>query len=379
MEKFFFELGSVVIIFSQFFFAFGLKIPVLFDSSNVWHRSTQYHPEQPARIDACVKKIRNVPGVVLRDVTPNPKTQPDDDIQIAPFSQAELDHAKNMLLKAHSSEFIENLERKCRESRQRRMEEGKDPLGFVGNIDADTYVTTETFDVCLRATAAWIRTVNSAMDEENDSRAAMALTRPPGHHATRESANGFCLVNFAAAAAIHAMERDSTLKVSVFDWDVHFGQGVANILGQYERARYVSIHQTPAFPYLGQRLGVSGEYNNTKTVPIIADTGWTSGYRKKFEDHVLPFIAAEDWQPDLVLICAGYDALDSDDLASVALTAMNYQEMAFLLKRHLRSSNGGKYISIAFGLEGGYQLSEMAAGGNLGDAVLATIEAMLSD
>jgi acetoin utilization deacetylase AcuC-like enzyme len=211
-----------------------------------------------------------------------------------PFSREELNHARGMLLKAHSSKLIQSLETRCRESRQRRIQEGRDPLGFVGNIDEDTYVTIGSFDVCLRATAAWIRAVDHALEHKSP---AMSLTRPPGqHHVTSETANGFCLVNFAAAAAIHAMEAHSRLKISIFDCDVHYGQGVAQILPKYNRARYVSIHQTPAFPYLGEKFAVSGDHNNDiLTIPIPADTTWTCGYREKFEEHVLPFLMSEDW------------------------------------------------------------------------------------
>lgn len=368
----------VAFLLTHLAIVFGLTIPIVFDSSNVWHRSIQYHPEQPARIDTCIKKIREIPGVEVFDVTPDPTTQVINDIQLAPFSEEELQHARRILLQTHDPNLIDSLEMSCRESRKRRVEEGRPPLGFVGNIDEDTFVTTETFDVCLRATAAWIRAVDSAMDSGNDSRAAMALTRPPGHHATYETANGFCLMNFAAAAAIHAMERYPILKISIFDWDVHYGQGVAQILGKHKRSRYVSIHQTPAFPYLGGKFETTGDHNNVMTVPITADTTWSLGYREKFMNHVLPFVMSETWQPDLVLICAGYDALDSDELASVSLVASDYAEMIGELKRHLKSKSDHG-VPIALGLEGGYQLSEMAGGGNLGDAVASTIQSLLLD
>lgn len=366
-------------------------IQVLFDSSNHLHRNINYHPEQPARIDFCVKKLRGQSGIQLIDVAPlsaspgrgAPQINGDDcdeegEIRRDPFSIEELSHAREMLLKAHEPELVQSLETRCRQSRQRRIEDGRDPLGFVGNIDEDTYVTTESYDICLRATAAWIRVVNHALEQ----RSAMALTRPPGHHATFETANGFCLVNFAAAAAIHAMESNPSLKISIFDWDVHYGQGVANMLQKYHRARYVSIHQTPAFPYLGTKLKVSGDHNNILTIPIIADTTWSCGYRDKFEKHVLPFVISEDWQPDLVLICAGYDALDSDELASVGLMVQDYGSMITKLRMYLKENGRWdattrRSIPIALGLEGGYQLSETAGGGNLGDAVLATLHGLL--
>jgi acetoin utilization deacetylase AcuC-like enzyme len=125
-----------------------------------------------------------------------------------PFTAQELVHARDMLVQAHSDELVINLERKCRDSRQRLIDEGKNPLGFIGYIDDDTYLTTESYDVCLRATATWIRAVNLVLDDPNinNMKAAMALTRPPGHHATAGLSNGFCVFNFAAAAAIHAIQ-----------------------------------------------------------------------------------------------------------------------------------------------------------------------------
>jgi acetoin utilization deacetylase AcuC-like enzyme len=349
----------------------ALTVPVWFDSTNAWHRNIQYHPEQPARIEACIKALRGTEGVQIFDVTPDPSTLWSD-ISHAPFSEQELKHAREMMMKAHSPELVTGLETRCRQSRQRRIEEGKDPLGFVGYVDDDTFVTTESFGVCLRATAAWIRAVDHALAEPN--RAAMALTRPPGHHATFKSSNGFCLVNFADAAAIHALETDPNLKVSIFDWDVHYGQGVADIIEKHNRVRYASIHQTPAFPHMGTQFEVQGEYDNVKTIPIVAETSWSCGYRQKFENDVLPFLRSDSWEPDLVIVCAGYDALDSDELASVSLNARDYGEMTTQLLAHL----GGKQRpSVALGLEGGYQLREMVGGGNLADAVTETIQALV--
>ena len=220
------------------------RIPVLFDSSNYYHRDIQYHPEQPARIEACVKALSVADNVQLIDVAEEAQSKSSQD-SIAtvhnstfyhqPFSDEELRHARNMLVRAHSEDFVAGIEKRCRDSRQRRIDEGKVPLGFVGYLDDDTYVTTESFDVALRATAAWIRAADIAMEgakrgAQKDSNrlpvsAAMALTRPPGHHATSQLSNGFCLFNFAAAAAIHILEAHPHSKVSIFDWDVHFGQG----------------------------------------------------------------------------------------------------------------------------------------------------------
>ena len=348
----------------------ALSIPtkVLYDSSNYLHRDMQYHPEQSARIDLCVKSLSSYietssQNVELIDVAPDESTN-----FAQPFSEEELLYARGILTQVHSEELVESLETKCRTSRDRRMEDGKSPLGFIGYLDDDTYMTTESYDVCLRATACWIECVNQVL---NGLSYSMALTRPPGHHATRTLPNGFCTFNFAAAAALHATKQANCQKVSIIDWDVHYGQGVADIVESYSNIRYVSMHQVPAFPYQGQTRGVSGQYKNIMTVPMAPDSTWTCGYRELFTEKVLPFCSSAEWQPDLVIVCAGYDALDSDELASCSLIAADYGKMTSMLREHL--GGDGK---IVLGLEGGYQLRDGVPGGNLGDAVVETIKAL---
>lgn len=325
------------------------SVKVLYDSTNNWHRSIQYHPEQPERIKVCIealeeKRKNGLTSVDLVNVASLPAGEGTTGHSV-PFTDEELEYARFMLVQAHSEEHVQHIETKCRSSRQRRIDEGKNPLGFVGYIDDDTYLTTESYDVCLRAAATWIRAVDIALDKspsnnhdvnESLQHAAVALTRPPGHHATSRLSNGFCIFNFAAAAALHALQSDSVRTISVLDWDVHYGQGVADILQHYDRARYVSIHQTPAFPYVGEKRGTHGIHKNIMTIPIPADTTWTCGYKHMFEEVALPFLynshptepAGDKWEPDLVIVCAGYDALASDELASVSLTAKDYGRMS---------------------------------------------------
>ncbi len=391
-------------------------LPIFFDSTNNLHRDIQYHPEQPARIEACIKALDKFKAsssnageldqLQLVDVAANPADQTPTTTTTAihqPFSEQELAHARDMLIAAHSEEMITKLEQTCRNARQRRIDEGKPALGFIGYVDYDTFLTTETFDVSLRAAATWIRAVDLALqgaasyDENSGFGAAMALTRPPGHHATKDLSNGFCLFNFAAAAAMHAWYVDPTLRISILDWDVHYGQGVADILQRDARARYVSVHQTPAFPYLGEKRGLHGPHRNVMTLPIQAETTWDCGYKTTFRESALPFIRTttassatsstnetSSWEPDLVIVCAGYDALDSDELASVSLNAKDYGLMTRELLQHIgwkkhrdKQQQHRRGPAVAFGLEGGYQLNEMAAGGNLPDAVVETVKGLL--
>jgi acetoin utilization deacetylase AcuC-like enzyme len=340
-------------------------VPILFDSSNKLHRNIQYHPEQPARIDACVEALQKLDFVELQDVS---------ETSSHAFSPGDLQHARSMLVHAHSEDIVSNFEKRCKNSKQRRVEEGKDPLGFVGYIDHDTFITTETFDVCLRATAAWIRAVDISLEDKIRT-PTMALTRPPGHHATKLYPNGFCIFNFAAAAVIHVLLKHPYMKVSILDWDVHYGQGVADIIQHDPRVRYASIHQLDAFPYQGEKYQVSGENQNVMTIPIHADTTWACGYEQAFMEKALPFIHSEGtWEPDLVVVCAGFDALDSDELASVSLRASDFGIMTQMLRNYIPSTTG-----LMLGLEGGYQLSKFAGGGNLADAVVETVKACIME
>lgn len=340
-------------------------LPIIYDSSNKLHRDLKYHPEQPARIDACIDELKRfqhdkLGSIELQDVAEN---------SAGAFREEELNHARDMLVQAHSESFVMALEQRCRNSRHQRIREGKTSLGFIGNIDDDTYVTTESYDVCLRATAAWIRAVDLAMGKE---RFSMALTRPPGHHATKSLSNGFCIFNFCAAAVIHATRKYSNMKISVFDWDVHYGQGVAEILQSFPNTRYVSIHQLYSFPYMGEKHDIFGQYQNIMTIPIVAETSFSCGYKQKFLETALPFLSTTgEWEPELVIVCAGYDALDSDEYASISLQASDFGRIAYLLRQHIPSA------PIMFGLEGGYQLRPMAGGGNLPDAVLETVKALI--
>lgn len=359
-------------------------IPVLYDSSNNLHRDLRYHPEQPARIDACVDALMAyAPIASIFDLAPD---APSDAVVTSivghisreHLSPLELERARSLLVDAHSENYVSKLEERCRNSRRKRIEEGRNPLGFVGYVDDDTYLTTESFDVCLRAAGAWARGVDLLFDGRGGSgfRNAVALTRPPGHHATSSFANGFCLFNFAAAAMRHALSSGYARRVSVLDWDVHYGQGVADIVRTKEwgrDCRYVSMHQVPAFPYEGERRGFAGEFKNVLTVPIQPDSTWTCGYQDAFTQYALPFVRDDQgtWDPDLVIVCAGYDGLDSDELASTSLTAEDYGKMARLLRERI-----GPDTKVLVGLEGGYQLKERAAGGNLADAVVETVMAL---
>lgn len=250
----------------------GDALQILFDSTNHFHRdlTRRTHPEQPARVTACLRALDRLP-VELIDIADVPNAI--DGLTVdryQPFDKQQLDHARDMMRATHRPDLVDALEDYCTLVKQERVQDGLPPLAHLDYIDRDTYLTTETFSVCHRAAAAWIH----AVDQCRSSKVAMALTRPPGHHATEDTQNGFCFFNFAAIAAVHALQDPTVSKVSILDFDVHYGQGIAEQVEKYERARFCSIHQVPAFPYMGETRGRQGVYENVLNLPIQADTTW---------------------------------------------------------------------------------------------------------
>jgi acetoin utilization deacetylase AcuC-like enzyme len=190
------------------------------------HQDIRYHPECPQRINHCLDEIRTIKDDVsnglevhLIDVACiEPQKDLGTDMSTSeyfkelsnPLTPAEISLAESILSKIHDQEYIASLKNKCEQSRQNRIiDEGKNPLGWIGYIDgSDTYLTTESYNVGLRTTCAWIKSLETSLGMStstntnlDDDQIGIALTRPPGHHATHSEANGFCFFNFAMAAA----------------------------------------------------------------------------------------------------------------------------------------------------------------------------------
>lgn len=158
---------------------------------------------------------------------------------------------------------------------------------------------------------------------------------------------GFCIFNFAVGAAKYALEKYNLSRICILDFDVHYGNGIADLIAADPRIRYASLHQLGVFPPGGEEV-YSGPLNNIRNVGVPEGSGWES-YRPLLVDRVLPFLA--DFEPQLVIVSAGYDALESDELASVSLLPVDYHRMA----SHIKTAFG----PVMMGLEGGYNLNDL--------------------
>ena len=214
-------------------------------------------------------------------------------------------------------------------------------------IDPDTAMNRATWEAALRATGAVTAAVDAVMAGELEN--AFCAVRPPGHHACRDRAMGFCFFNNVAVGARHALERHGLKRVAIVDFDVHHGNGTEDILAGDERVLMVGIFQHPFYPYSGdQPLGP-----NMLNLPLPP---YTRGMevRELIEMHWLPRLEA--FRPELVLVSAGFDAHRDDDLGQLGLVEQDYVWITARIKEIARRHAAGRIVSS---LEGGYNLDAL--------------------
>jgi acetoin utilization deacetylase AcuC-like enzyme len=203
-------------------------------------------------------------------------------------------------------------------------------------LDGDTIAGPTSFEAALLAAGCAIAAVESS---------GFALVRPPGHHALPDRAMGFCLVDNVAVAARHAQDVLALERVAIVDWDVHHGNGTEAIFRHDDDVLYVSLHQWPFYPGTG---GPGTSDDTTLNIPLRAGVG-DAEYAAAFSELVEPTVRAFD--PDLVLVSAGFDAHEQDPLAQMGVTEEGFEELA------RRSASLGPRVAAV--LEGGYNLATL--------------------
>jgi len=220
----------------------------------------------------------------------------------------------------------------------------KPPGHGIRHLDPDTAMNPHSLDAALRAAGAGV--AGTDMIVQGEVRRAFCSVRPPGHHAERNRAMGFCLFNNIAVAAAHALEQHRLERVAIADFDVHHGNGTEDIFRDDARVLMVSIFQHPFYPY----SGIEGRSDRMVNIPLAAYSG-AAQFRDAVTTHWLP--ALERFRPQMVFISAGFDAHREDDMASLALVEADYawvtEVLAGVADRHAQ----GRVLSM---LEGGYAL-----------------------
>jgi acetoin utilization deacetylase AcuC-like enzyme len=280
------------------------------------HDMGAYHPECPARLAAI------------------------DDQLIASGVVAYLEHHEAplatvaQLARVHPEAYIEAI-RAARPAR-----------GIV-HLDPDTAMNPSTWDAALRAAGAAVLATDLVAGGKAES--AFCSVRPPGHHATRTRAMGFCIFNNVAVGAMHALEAHGVERVAIIDFDVHHGNGTEDIFSDDRRVLMASTFQHPFYPY----SGTDHPARNMVNIPLAAGTG-SQGFREAVERHWLPRL--DDFAPQMIYFSAGFDAHVEDDMAMLRLVDQDYawvtREVKAIADRHA----GGRIVSV---LEGGYALSAL--------------------
>jgi acetoin utilization deacetylase AcuC-like enzyme len=263
------------------------------------------------------------------------------------------------LLLAHEASLVESVRAGVERARERH-----EPV----HLDPDTVVSSASWDAALAAAGTVVTATRAVL--EGRHRAAFCAVRPPGHHATRSRAMGFCLFNSVALAARDALSDGTVEKVLIVDWDVHHGNGTQDIFYEDPDVFYLSMHQHPLYPGTGaaaERGSGTGE-GTTLNRPMPAGLPrerYMEAWREAEEEALASF------EPDLVLVSSGFDSARGDPLGGFTLEPEDFRTLTVELARRTRDMTGGRLVSV---LEGGYNtqtLGGLAAEhvGGLVDAV----------
>jgi len=301
----------------------------LFVDSNHSKHDPSPLPDQPSRIAACLDAIGKA-GLDFEIVEPTAASEEN-------------------LRRVHTPDYLAGLERLCARG--------------GGFIDPDTPAGPDSFMVAKRAAGACVAAVDAALD---DGARSFCLVRPPGHHASRDQAMGFCLINNVAVGAAHAVAKGAS-RVVVLDIDVHHGNGTQEIFWQDPNVLYVSLHQWPWFPWVTggaeERGAGEGEGANLN-IPLVAGAG-DETYLEAFESKAVP--AIREFRPEMILVSAGFDAHTEDALSQQRVTSAGFGAIGAKIAALSEESCQGR---LMMSLEGGYNLQALS------ESVMATLRTM---
>lgn len=280
------------------------------------------HPENFRRLDETWKLLQ-IDGIL-------------DSLSMTPSTPA----PRDAVLRVHTPDYLERLE--------------SSTLLGGGHLDADTYLTHDSYEAALLAAGGLINVTDRVLRGEVDN--GFALVRPPGHHALAHTGMGFCLLDNVAVAARWAQDAHAVNRILIVDFDVHHGNGTQDIFYRDPSVLFFSIHQFPFYPGTGaaQEIGLDRAERATINIPFPASVG-DQGYIAAFEQILIP--AARLFRPELILISAGYDAHWMDPLAHMRLSITGYARLVTLLMELAEELCHGRLVAV---LEGGYHVNVLS-------------------
>ncbi len=288
------------------------------------HNTGAGHPERAARLTAIIDRLKESR---LLD-------------QLAIIEPQNV--ADDWLTAIHQPQYIARIERLCEQA-----------SGFADS--RDTPVSRQSYHVARQAVGGVLAAVDAVMANKVES--AFCAIRPPGHHALPDKAMGFCLFNNVAIAARYVQRKHQLKKVLIVDWDVHHGNGTQAVFENDPTVFYFSIHRSPFYPGTGavDQRGTGPGLGTTLNVPLPVGSG-DRDYEQAFEQQLLP--AAAEFQPEFVLISAGFDVHEDDPLGGMRVTSEGYARLTRTVKQIAATHCHGRLVSV---LEGGYGLEGLAA------------------
>jgi len=280
------------------------------------------HPENPGRLNAIQKNIESSKYYNNLTLIQPRKARVED------------------IAKIHGKGYIQSVENSCQNG--------------VRNLDADTVISKDSYQAALLSAGAGLEAVDKILGGTVDN--AFCAVRPPGHHAEQNKAMGFCLFNNVGVIARYAQNVHKLEKVFIFDWDVHHGNGTQHSFYKDSSVYYSSIHQYPFYPGTGgvDETGTEDGLGANLNLPMRAHS-CDADYMNAIEHKLIPVI--QKFNPDLIIISAGFDAHTNDPLAQINLSTECYGKMTQKLMEIANDVCNGRIISM---LEGGYDYSALA-------------------
>jgi len=283
--------------------------------SSTQHDTGPGHPECPERIPSIINGLKRIQSknLIWKDV--------------GSFDE-------KYIKLTHSEKYLEKINQSF----------PKEGLDF---LDGDTIVSKGSKKAAYDAVSSIINAIDAVMKKEFNN--AFCVVRPPGHHAEKEQAMGFCIFNNVAVGATYLLEKYKLNKVAIIDFDVHHGNGTQDIFYNEKKVLYISSHQFPFYPGTGSE-DETGKYNNILNIPLKAETS----SKEFFDSYKKVYDKLNEFKPEFILLSAGFDAHKNDPLANINLESKDYYTLTKEIMKIAKQICESKIVSI---LEGGYNLA----------------------
>jgi len=284
------------------------------------HDTGRRHPESPDRIRAIRRALSDCHGVEY-------------------VAADDAEHER--VIAVHDAEYVDAFEQFCSHG--------------GGNWDADTVASEASWEAALASAGLAEWAAQSALDGDDGRKTPFSLGRPPGHHAVRDDGMGFCFFNNAAVAAQSVIDDGTADRVAIFDWDVHHGNGTQDIFYDQGDVFYISIHEDGLYPDTGRiaETGIGDAEGTTMNIPFPPGTSG-GGYLAAVTELIGPALSA--FNPDLLLVSAGFDAHEHDPISRMHVPTEGYGRLTEAV-REIAADTGA---ALGFILEGGYGLDTLS-------------------